>query len=375
MKISILSFDLAHNCLGRAYLLGKVLSRRYDVDIHGFIFPSLGSTIWKPCDTGEFHYQVEVGKNFPGFCFSAASLLKNISGDVIYACKPKLPSFGLALLKKFFSRIPVILDIDDIETSWYHKDGWNEKPWSIIDPIGRIQTEWMEHFIKYADDITVVSSQLNQKYKRGIIVPHGRDTTLFNPDRFDRKSLRKEFNVERIKVIMFLGTPRPHKGLEIIIEAMKILGREDIRLFIVGKGSDLIYEKRLMQLGGEKVVIMDQIAFNEIPQYLTIADLIVIPQKQSVESYAQIPAKVYDAMAMAKPVIATNVSDLPIILENVGMIVEPDDIEGLASKIEWIFSHPADAYEMGMKARKKCIDNYSWDVMDVTLSNILNKYI
>ena len=44
MKISILSPDLSNNCLGRAYLLAKILQRRYEVEIVGPIF---GDGIWQ----------------------------------------------------------------------------------------------------------------------------------------------------------------------------------------------------------------------------------------------------------------------------------------------------------------------------------------
>lgn len=44
MKISILTPDLSHNCLGRAYLLAKVLQRRYEVEIDGPVF---GKGIWE----------------------------------------------------------------------------------------------------------------------------------------------------------------------------------------------------------------------------------------------------------------------------------------------------------------------------------------
>ena len=38
MKISILTPDLSHNCLGRAYLLAKILQRHYEVEIIGPVF-------------------------------------------------------------------------------------------------------------------------------------------------------------------------------------------------------------------------------------------------------------------------------------------------------------------------------------------------
>lgn len=46
MKISILSPDLSHhNCLGRAYLLAKILQMHYEVEIIG---PMFGDGIWEP---------------------------------------------------------------------------------------------------------------------------------------------------------------------------------------------------------------------------------------------------------------------------------------------------------------------------------------
>lgn len=45
MKISILTPDLSHNCLGRAYLIAKILQRHYEVEIVGPIF---GDGIWRP---------------------------------------------------------------------------------------------------------------------------------------------------------------------------------------------------------------------------------------------------------------------------------------------------------------------------------------
>lgn len=64
---------------------------------------------------------------------------------------------------------------------------------------------------------------------------------------------------------------------------------------------------------------------------------------------------------MAKPIITTNVSDLPEILDGCGWIVEPENPEQLAQAIQYVLNNPQEAEEMGRKARKKCIEKYSWD--------------
>ena len=374
MKISIISFDLGNNCLGRAYLLGKVLQRHYDVDIHGFVFPYSGNTIWEPCNTGEFHYKVTQGRNIPLFFKSMMDMIRNINGDVIYASKPTLPSYGVALLKKYFSGKPLVLDIDDLETSWFeHLKGFQR--WKrIFQPYGPVYTSWIEKYIYLADEVTTVSTQLQKKYGRGVIIPHGKDTEHFDPAKYDRNKLREELQITDFKVIIFLGTMRSHKGLDDIILAVNKLNRHDIRFMIIGAGTDPQYENMLKELGGDKIILKGKIPFNDIPKYLHAADLVVLPQKKTGQSYGQIPAKIFDAMSMAKPIIATNVADLPLILDECGIIVESGDIETLAARIDWVFTNPLEAEDMGKRARKKCIAEYSWNVMEERLVAIFDKY-
>jgi glycosyltransferase involved in cell wall biosynthesis len=114
--------------------------------------------------------------------------------------------------------------------------------------------------------------------------------------------------------------------------------------------------------------------FEKIPAYIAATDLVVIPSKKNLATIGQVPAKIFDAMAMAKPIIATNVSDLPQILDGCGWIVEPKNPRKLAETIEYVFDHPTEAAEMGQKARQRCIEKYSWDAIEKVLIKIFEKY-
>lgn len=373
MKISIISFDMGHNCLGRAYLLAKVLQRRYQVEILGSHFPVYGDCVWEPCNTDEFKYITVKGCNFPEYFLSIKSLLSHMTGDVIYASKLRMPSYGVALLKKISSFKPVVLDIDDLETSWFTEQDWKSSRKTITNPIGPFHTKLMEKLVWAANDVTTVSSQLQNRFG-GVIVPHGKNTNVMDPAKFDREQLRVNYGLSAFKIIMFLGTPKPHKGLEDVVHALKLLNRNDIRFVVVGKGYDLSYEKRLQELGGEMVILFDMIPFSEVPKLLAAADMVVLPQRRLLQSEGQIPAKLFDAMAMAKPIVATDVSDLAAILGDSGLICEPEDHQDIADKISWVLDHPQDAVIMGKRAREKCIQEYSWDLMEDRLSLIFDKY-
>jgi len=386
MKISILTPDLSHNCLGRAYLLAKILQRRYEVEIVG---PTFGDGIWEPvADDKSITYKpVKIRGRFKPY-WQFRELAKKIDGDVIYASKPLFTSFGLGLFKKLSNRRPLILDIDDWQMG-FMKEIYSSL--SLAQSFKFLATSALffysmssywntlfgEKLSHLADEITVSNNFLQDKFS-GTIVWHARDTEAFNPEKFDGSSLREKYDIARNKkVVMFSGTPRAHKGIEDLIEAINLLQTQDVLLTLVGadEGS---YSQNLITMAdkklGERLKAFGLQPFEKVPEFLAMSDVTVIPQKRNLASVGQLPAKVFDAMAMAKPIIATNVSDLPEILDGCGWIVEPESPKQLARAIQHVIDHPEEARQMGQKARQKCIENYSWDAMEKILVNIFRKY-
>jgi glycosyltransferase involved in cell wall biosynthesis len=71
------------------------------------------------------------------------------------------------------------------------------------------------------------------------------------------------------------------------------------------------------------------------------------------------PMKVYDAMAMASPIVASTVSDLPIALEGCARLVPPKKVDPLADALRDLLEHPAEARSLGERARQRCLEKYS----------------
>jgi glycosyltransferase involved in cell wall biosynthesis len=371
MKISVLSNNLSNNGFGRAFVLADILSRKYDVEIIG---PVKGSGIWAPLRNCKLKIKTVPYRKFPGFIASAVQMLKLIDGDVIYAIKPKLSTLIIALIKRFRTRKPVIIDIDDWEAAFH------DFSWSILDMIGEfgdpdsmLYSRIAEKLVKYADGLTVVSEFLRKTYGlRGIIVPHGRDLDVFDPAIFSKDEQKRKYNLEKYKLIVFVGTVLPHKGVENIIEAIKILNDKSIKLVIFATENARI--RRLKENDPDIVTFLGPVEFDSLPEKLSMADLIVIPQKDEPVARGQVPAKLIDAMAMAKPIISTKVSDIPKILDGCGIVVEPDDTNALAKNIKYILDNPAKAEEMGRAARIKCEKYFSYEAVGNILYNVFDKY-
>jgi glycosyltransferase involved in cell wall biosynthesis len=91
--------------------------------------------------------------------------------------------------------------------------------------------------------------------------------------------------------------------------------------------------------------------------------LIVLPQNDDLLAQTQMPCKVFEAMAMAKPIIASSVADLPKVLAGCGWTVPPGDVDALARQIQWVSTHPREAAEFGRLAREICAEKYSHSVV------------
>ncbi len=101
-------------------------------------------------------------------------------------------------------------------------------------------------------------------------------------------------------------------------------------------------------------------SFEEIPSLLAAADVVAVPQRATSDTLGQVPAKIFDAMALGRPVVSTRVSMIPEILEGCGLLVEPGDVSGLAAAMARLLDRPAEAEALGSRARERCVERYSF---------------
>jgi glycosyltransferase involved in cell wall biosynthesis len=384
VKISILTPDFSNNCFGRAWLLAKLLKTVYDIEVIG---PGSTGDIWSPL-SASCDFDVKMVRKYPNGKFEFRKMLSLITGDVIYASKPVTASFGVALAKKIESGKPLILDIDDYEIN-LAKEFYNSLPWykkindfrlSITDCYSHYYKIILNKFTGFSNGITVSGKTLQNIYG-GTIIWHARDTKIFDPEKYNNKYLKNVYLPQKYHnffIIGFVGTPRPHKGLEDLIDAFSQLRNNSILLMIVGPPDDkycLDLRERVDDYRlRDTVYFLAEQPFEKLPEILSIIDLIVIPQRERPASYGQVPAKIFDAMAMAKPIIATNTYDLYEIIDGCGLLVEPEDPRLLAETINYVLTHPSEAREMGRKAREKCKREFSWDVARENLIEVFGNY-
>ena len=148
-------------------------------------------------------------------------------------------------------------------------------------------------------------------------------------------------------------------GIEYLIKAMQlVLRKKQCQLIIIGDGEERAALERLTHELNlrDYVRFLGLIPHEKLPPYIALADIAVVPSLMEASSIFML-----EAMAMEKPLIATNTGGLPEVLTpSVGILVEPMDEKGLAYAISELLQSEEKRVQLGRQARQHVEANYSW---------------
>ncbi len=166
--------------------------------------------------------------------------------------------------------------------------------------------------------------------KKFIRILVGSDDSVFYP--------RGEKDVGSDKFIVhFHGKFIPLQGVEYIIQAAKLLADEkDISWQIIGRGQEYDKARKMArQLKLDNINFIDPVYYEELPQHLTRADICLGVFGATDKTQRVIPNKVYEAVAMAKPIITADTPAIKEVFtdgENI-VLCRAADSRGLAAAI------------------------------------------
>lgn len=386
-SVCVLAPNLAAGGMTRAYMIANVIQHiGYPVRIVGYLPQE--SSIY-PIPPSNLHVEAVTVSSYAGLL---CKLVRILNDDIVYAIKPRANSFGAALFTRMIRRHRLILDVDDWEP-YFYKSNFHQlylNKWKKIihsDFLSTIRLMYFSNSFKYSnstmnlhrlhqkvgtvDAVTANTRFLQRKYNT-FYLPSLKDTSKFDPNRFDEKAARAALGLGEFKVLMFPGTPVIHKGLEDVLVAIEKIGQPNIRLVIVGgRDEGNSYTNKLLDRWNKWIIRLPKTSSDDMPRVIAAAHAIVLPQRDTLAGQAQFPMKLTDAMAMAKPIISTYVGDIPEIVGNTAYLVEPDSPDALAHTIKSILQNPKEACFKGQEARRRCIEHFSFNQIGENLLHIL----
>jgi len=183
------------------------------------------------------------------------------------------------------------------------------------------------------------------------VIHNGVNINHFQPD---TESVKQDHSLP----VLFTARRLVKKnGLEYLLRAMKhVLAEERCKLIIAGDGPE---RQRLEALAADigvsrHVDFVGAVPYGVMPEYLAAADIAVLPSLIEATSLFAL-----EAMAMAKPLVATNVGGLPEINGNATLFVEPMNERELGDAIIQLLQDNDVRAKMGNSGRRFA-ENHSW---------------
>lgn len=197
---------------------------------------------------------------------------------------------------------------------------------------------WMPFSYRFADHIIAISENTKKDIVSTLRIPEDKITVIYEapPDGF--KPVRDPARLRAItrkygtggRYLLHIGTLNPRKNLEFLIEVFANLRRQlpDLNLVIAGKPG-WYYEglfKQVKDLGlSSQVKFLGYLPDQDKPALLSGAYAFVFPSR-----YEGFGLPVLEAMACGCPVVVADLSSLPEVVGDAGILLKPD------SKAAWV---------------------------------------
>ncbi|MCP4192351.1 MAG: glycosyltransferase family 4 protein [Planctomycetaceae bacterium] len=288
--------------------------------------------------------------------------------DVIIATSPQFFCGWAGIFVSWLKWRPLILEIRDI---------WPES----ISAVGAMRNRWVLGILEFLEKmmytaanhiVTVGAGYRHKLLERNVpankisIVTNGADTKFFRPMPPDT-ALSEEYHLRDKFVCASIGTLGLSSGLQIVPKTAEILRqrkRNDIVFMLVGDGAIGDELKQMVhQMGLTNVIMTGRQNKDRIPAYLSISDVCLAHLQRRELFQTVIPSKIFEAMAMGKPILLGVEGFAAELVEHAGAGVcfEPDNAEQLADVVEQLAGDHDRLKQFAAAGESYVRENFNWD--------------
>lgn len=247
------------------------------------------------------------GANYLSYMLAAVGCsLFERKPDVVIATSPHLFCGWAGVLVSRLRRRPLVLEIRDL---------WPEAIEAVEALRSRVLLRLLEKLERWMyrrarHIVTVGDSYRNGLLDRGVeprrvsVVMNGFDRELFHPREKDRE-LAKRLGVTGRFVVAYCGAIGLAHGLDVVLRAAALLrerGRTEIVFLLAGDGARL-RELRAAARGLDNIVFTGNLDSRVIPEVLALSDACLAHMRKAETFTRVMPSKVFEATAMARPII------------------------------------------------------------------------
>jgi glycosyltransferase involved in cell wall biosynthesis len=363
-EVRVIDYELLWRTQGKKELRSKRqvfdnLSRFYDGAKVMLIRPGIIKIPWLDYVSSIFFYRKEIHHQIKDFC-----------PDVIIGFGILNTYLAMRAAKK--NNIPFV----------YY---WIDVLHRLIpfEPFHPIAKSLESKTLRQADKVLVINEKLKDYVKelgaspeRTQMLRAGIDIERFDPvSKGD--TIRQHYGLIKEDIVLFfMGWLYQFSGLKEVASQLARIDNLHLKLLIVGEGDayEALQQIRDKHNLKDRIILTGKKPYQEIPEFIAASDVCLLPAYPDEKiMWDIVPIKIYEYMAMKKPVIATR---LPGVMREFGEdngVVYVDKPEDAVTKaMELIQSGKIE--ELGQKARG-FVEKYSWQSITDEFEKILKKAI
>ncbi len=199
-------------------------------------------------------------------------------------------------------------------------------------------------------------------------LPNGVDLNYYKSD-IQLPSTRKQLNIQDSDFLcMYAGIIGHAQGLEVILNAAHLLkDYKDIKFLLLGSGPE---KENLIQLEKKlaltNIIFHDAVGKEEMPSFVQSCNIAVIPLKKLDLFRGAIPSKIFENLAMKKPIVLGvegEAKDLFIDEAKAGFAFEPENATALAHCVIQLYQQRELVQQMGENGKKYVAEKFTRDII------------
>jgi glycosyltransferase involved in cell wall biosynthesis len=177
--------------------------------------------------------------------------------------------------------------------------------------------------------------------------------------------------------LLFVGKLDAHRGVDLLIRVMPALQQEfpNVKLTLVGDGT---HRGRLEQLAislglQSNVQLAGWVDFRRIWNYISDSTVCLIPHLRTEHTDTTLPNKLFDYMALGKPVIASDCIPIARIIRETGcgFTFASGDVVDLQAALRKLLSDGAARSTMGRNGQRAVREKYNWGIEAKNLLGVI----
>jgi glycosyltransferase involved in cell wall biosynthesis len=297
--------------------------------------------------------------------------------DIVIGTSPTLFAAHAAAKTGKRRDVPFIMEVRDLWPAIFVELGILKNKYLI-----RALERWeMSLYRKASRIVTVTEAFRHNLIERGIspekivTIPNGADIDFWTPIKISNE-LRHKLNIDGKFIVLYIGAHGiSHALIKIIDSAEKLKEEKNILFLFVGEGAE---KKKLIEYanskGLENIRFHEPVDKNTVKEFYDLADVCLVPLRNIPLFDSFIPSKMFEIMAMEKPIIGSVRGEPADILKKSqgALVVEPENSTQISEAIYTLYKDRSIGIEIGKKGHEFVKRFYSRTVLAEKYTKVLS---